>query len=196
MSSPPDIKALLDRNKSQIQTFSSKPLLSEAKAAGTIPPSVIVITCCDIRVDPVEFLHLKAASDAVILRNVGGRVGPLVNDIVALDVFIGMKEIMVVHHTDCGTTHYSDQMIREVVNARVPGSVGQDGTFGAIEDLEQSVRDDVDILKHSPLVRTELAEHTHGFIFDIESGLVKAVQTYSQDPALVQIRVLIEDMKR
>lgn len=175
MSAPPTVETLLQRNESLAKTYSAKPLLSEAKAAGALPPSVLVITCCDIRCDPAEFLQLKAP-DALILRNVGGHVGPLLNDIAVLDAVIGMKEIMVIHHTDCGTTHYNDQIIRDVVNAQNPGTVDERTSFGAIKDLEQSVRDNVAILKTSTLVRTELAENSKGFIFDVKTGLVCSVQ--------------------
>jgi carbonic anhydrase len=169
------VETLFKRNETLSKTYSAKPLLSEAKAAGAIPPSVIVITCCDIRCDPTEFLNLKPA-DAIILRNVGGKVAPLVKDIVILDAFIGMKEIMLIHHTDCGTTHYKDQTIRDVVNARCPGAVDEKTTFAATHNLEQSVRDNIAILKNSTLVRPDLANRTSGFIFDLKTGLLCAVE--------------------
>ena len=42
--------------------------------------------------------------------------------------------------------------------------------------LEQSVKDDLAILKASPLVRKELRENASGFIFDIKTGLLSAVE--------------------
>jgi hypothetical protein len=46
---------------------------------------LFVITCLDPRVDPAHFLGLKL-SDAVVVRNVGGRVTPeVINDV----AFIG-----------------------------------------------------------------------------------------------------------
>ena len=41
--------------------------------------------------------------------------------------------------------------------------------------LEQSVRDDVQIVKDSPLVRKELAARTRGFVYDIKTGKVNPV---------------------
>ena len=45
-----------------------------------------------------------------------------------------------------------------------------------ISSLEQSVRDDLAVIKGSPLMRKELADHSYGFIYDIKTGLVSAVK--------------------
>ena len=42
--------------------------------------------------------------------------------------------------------------------------------------LEQSVRDDLALLKASPLVRKELAENAKGFVYDIKTGLLTPVE--------------------
>src|SRR6476469_617648 len=71
---------------------------------------LFVITCLDPRVDPAHFLGL-GLSDAMVVRNVGGRVTPeVINDV----TFIGqlaenvlpdgpLFEVAVIHHTQCGT---------------------------------------------------------------------------------------------
>lgn len=48
-------------------------------------------------VSRVVLTHLLA--EALILRNVGGRVGRHPKDIWALDFFVGLKQVFVVHHT-------------------------------------------------------------------------------------------------
>src|SRR5438874_11608607 len=70
---------------------------------------LFVITCLDPRVDPAHVLGLDL-SDAIVVRNLGGRVTQeVINDV----AFIGqMAEIMVpdvpllevavIHHTQCG----------------------------------------------------------------------------------------------
>ncbi len=71
---------------------------------------LFVITCLDPRVDPAHFLGL-GLGDAMVIRNVGGRVTPeVINDV----AFIGqlaetilpdgpLFEVAVIHHTQCGT---------------------------------------------------------------------------------------------
>ena len=71
---------------------------------------LFVITCLDPRVDPAHFLGLRLG-DAIVVRNVGGRVTPeVINDV----AFIGqlaenmlpdgpLFEVAVIHHTQCGS---------------------------------------------------------------------------------------------
>jgi carbonic anhydrase len=44
-----------------------------------------------------------------------------------------------------------------------------------MRSLEQSVRDDVQLVKGSPLMRKELADRTRGFIYDIKTGRLNPV---------------------
>jgi carbonic anhydrase len=72
--------------------------------------SLFVITCLDPHTDPAHFLCL-GLSDAMVVRDVGGRVTPeVINDV----AFIGqlaenalpdgpLLEVAVIHHTQCGT---------------------------------------------------------------------------------------------
>jgi carbonic anhydrase len=59
-----------------------------------------------------------------------------INDILALDEFVKINDILVVHHTDCGTTHFKDPLIREGLKARLPEKEKEiDGmSFGAIDE--------------------------------------------------------------
>lgn len=41
--------------------------------------------------------------------------------------------------------------------------------------LEQSVRDDLAVIKGCSLMRKELADRSYGFIYDIKTGLVSAL---------------------
>ena len=78
-----------------------------------------MITCLDPRVDPAHFLGL-GLSDAMVVRNVGGRVTPeVINDV----AFIGqlaenalpdgpLFEVAVIHHTQCGTGALADDTFR------------------------------------------------------------------------------------
>lgn len=137
------------------------------------------VTCADPRCVPESFLATTPADGLVTFRNVGGHITPqVITDILALDGFMGITGILVVHHTDCGTTHFKDAAIREGLKARVPSRAAEiEGMgFGAIEDLPQSVRDDIAKLRSSPLVREELKGEVYGFVYDIKTGALGAVE--------------------
>src|SRR5438874_318392 len=87
---------------------------------------LFVITCLDPRVDPAHFLGL-GLSDAVVVRNVGGRVTPeVINDV----AFIGqlaenvlsdgpLFEVAVIHHTLCGSGALADDTFRRGYGQRI-----------------------------------------------------------------------------
>lgn len=147
----------------------------------------LVISCADPRSDPAYILdlnfggtslpspspsvqHLTIATETAILRNVGGQVKPLLNDILALDNLLVFNQVMIIHHTDCGTTHFTNEQVRGVVIARDPEAKVENVDYGEIDDLPKSVVRDVKFLKGSKLVRSELKEKIRGFLYDIETG--------------------------
>ena len=87
---------------------------------------LFVITCLDPRVDPAHFLGL-GLSDAMVVRNVGGRVTPeVINDV----AFIGqlaenalpdgpLFEAAVIHHTQCGSGALADDTFRHRYAERI-----------------------------------------------------------------------------
>src|ERR1700761_5278171 len=87
---------------------------------------LFVITCLDPRVDPAHFLGL-GLSEAMVVRNVGGRVTPeVINDV----AFIGqiaetampdgpLFEVAVIHHTQCGSGALADDTFRRSYAQRI-----------------------------------------------------------------------------
>ncbi|OCK85754.1 carbonic anhydrase [Lepidopterella palustris CBS 459.81] len=168
---------LVQRNKELAASHTPIPTFAEMAGLGMGPPKTAILTCVDGRCSPENFVGLKPR-DALVIRNICGHLAPALADIAGLDAFIGFNEIMVVHHTDCGATHFTNEMLRDTLKKRLPEhEANVDAmTFGAITDIEQSVKDDVDLFKKSPLIRKELAEHTYGFVYDIKTGLLTPVE--------------------
>jgi carbonic anhydrase len=111
-----------------------------------------------------------------IVRNIGGRTIRAITDIVGLDAVFGIKQVMIVHHTDCGMTHGTDEGMRKVTKGRVPEKYHKEvdeWKFGEIKDLTQSVVEDIKVLKDSPFIRDEIV--VRGFIFDVEDGGMEEV---------------------
>ena len=107
---------------------------------------LMVITCLDPRVDPAHFLGL-GLSDAMVVRNVGGRVTEQVIDDVA---FIGqiaeyalpdgrLFEVAVIHHTQCGAGALADDTFRRRYAERI-GADESSLRQGAVLDPERPSR--------------------------------------------------------
>ena len=140
---------------------------------------LFVITCLDPRVDPAHFMGL-GLSDAMVVRNVGGRVTPEVINDVAFISQLGenvvpegpLFEVAVIHHTQCGTGALADDAFRHRYAERI----------GADEStlLEHAVLDPVATVAHDvALLRTASAISPRvtvsGHVYDVVTGLVETV---------------------
>src|SRR3954467_12119206 len=87
---------------------------------------LFVITCLDPRVDPAHFLGL-GLSDAIVVRNVGGRVtSEVINDVAFIAQLAEgavadgpLFEVAVIHHTQCGTGALTDDGFRRRYAQRI-----------------------------------------------------------------------------
>ncbi|KAL4731237.1 hypothetical protein ACLX1H_000200 [Fusarium chlamydosporum] len=134
-----------------------------------LPPSrkVAVVACMDARLDPAQVLGIELGS-AHVIRNAGGRAADALRSIIISQQLLGTREIIIVHHTDCGMLTFSDLDLK----AKVRKDLDQDVdhmAFLPFGDLEQSVRDDVKFLRQSSLV---LDVPITGYIYDVKSGKI------------------------
>src|SRR5919204_1266146 len=97
-----------------------------------------VVTCMDARLDPARFLGLQEG-DAHVIRNAGGRATDAIRSLVISQQLLGTREVVVIHHTDCGMLTFTDDQLRQKVRDEL--SAQTDMPFLSFPDLEQSVRD-------------------------------------------------------
>lgn len=138
------------------------------------PPArqVAVVTCMDARLHPEKFLGL-AVGDAHVIRNAGGRVSEdAIRSLVISERFLGTTEVVVIHHTECGMLTFQN----EDLTAKIKEDLGVDTTgqdFLPFPDLEQSVRDDVEIVKSSDLIPDDIP--VTGAIYDVKTGELREI---------------------
>ena len=152
---------------------------NEAYAAGfakgdlPMPPGrkLVVVTCMDARLDPARFLGLEEG-DAHVIRNAGGRAEDALRSVVISQRLLGTEEILVIHHTDCGMLTFKNEDLRAQLRDDL-GADASDIDFLPFPNLEQSVRDDVQLLKESPLLPDGLS--IRGFVYDVKTGKLSEV---------------------
>ena len=140
---------------------------------------LFVITCLDPRVDPAHVLGL-GLSDAIVVRNVGGRVTPeVINDV----AFIGqitesvlpdgpLFEVAVIHHTQCGAGALADDDFRRRYSERI-GADEETLREHAVLDPRATVARDVERLLTAPQISPRVA--VSGHVYDVLTGLVETV---------------------
>jgi carbonic anhydrase len=140
---------------------------------------LFVITCLDPRVDPAHFLDL-GLSDAMVVRNVGGRVTPeVVNDVAFIGQLVEnilpdgpLFEIAVIHHTQCGAGALADEDFRH----RYAQRIGADESTlrdHAVLDPAATVTHDVERLRSAPAISPRVT--VSGHVYDVVTGLVETV---------------------
>ena len=139
-----------------------------------LPPArqVAVLVCMDARIDPAKALGL-AEGDVHVIRNAGGRASDdALRSLAISHELLGTREVVVVHHTDCGMLTFTNEQIRQRLHDRL-GADASGIDFLPFGDLDQSVRDDVATIRSSPLVPNDVA--VSGFVYDVRSGRLRRV---------------------
>jgi len=125
----------------------------------------------DARIDVEDGLGLRVG-DAHILRNAGGlATADAIRSLVVSQQLLGTREIVVIAHTKCGLHGADEAAIRRRVHDST-GTATEMG-FGAFDDLDEMVRDQVRILTAEPAL---LDVPIHGFVYEVETGRLRAVE--------------------
>jgi carbonic anhydrase len=174
------LESLLERSKDHA---------ARQAAAGTLMPSLpralpnvkaIIIGCADMRVDPAHVLGIKPG-EAVVMRNIGGRVTPGLLEELGLLGRIGEVagaipggggefHIVVLQHTDCGMTRLAGDPAMLTRYFQI-----QEGELKKkkVTDPHAAVAADVALLRAIPELPGEWL--ISGLVYDVATGLVEVV---------------------
>mgnify|MGYP003087721027 FL=1 len=130
---------------------------------------VTIVTCMDSRLHVAPALGL-ALGDAHILRNAGGRVTEdMIRSLVISQQQMGTREIVVLHHTDCGAQTFNNEDFQEHLKRELGVDVsGKD--FLPFQDVEESVREDMKLLRECPLIPDDVI--ISGAVYDVDTGIM------------------------
>jgi carbonic anhydrase len=155
-------------------------LANNREFAGSLPsrhldvrPSrrLAIVTCMDSRLDVFAALSLRDG-EAHILRNAGGVItDDVIRSLAVSQRRLGTREVMLVHHTDCGMQALSDDGFR----AELQEATGVAPAF-AIEsftDLEADVRQSILRVRRSAFLPHR--DVVRGFIYDVDSHRLREV---------------------
>lgn len=175
-----ELDTLLERNKQ---------VAAQNSAAGKLQPSLpdalplvkaIIIGCADMRVDPAHILGLEPG-EAVVMRNIGGRVTPGLLAQLGMLGRIGQIagkvpgdsgefNIVILQHTDCGITRLADESAMLAQYFQVEES---ELKSKPVRDPRAAVATDVAALRAVPGLPG--AWLLSGLVYDISTGLVETV---------------------
>ena len=134
---------------------------------------VAIVTCMDSRLHVAPALGL-ALGDAHILRNAGGRITEdMLRSLVISQQQLGTREIVVLHHTDCGAQTFQNKDFQEHLKRELGVDVSNQD-FLPFQDIDESVREDMRLLKDSPLIPDDVV--ISGAVYDVDTGRMIVVE--------------------
>jgi carbonic anhydrase len=158
-----EIDKMLEANREWAKQFAGELPVRPARA-------VAVIACMDSRMPLFGLLGL-AIGDAHVIRNAGGVITEdTIRSLTISQHLLGTREIVLVHHTNCGLQATDDvsfaDLVEEATGRRPPWAAR---TF---TDVEDDVRESMRLLKESPYL---LSNDVRGTVYDVSTGLLREV---------------------
>jgi carbonic anhydrase len=132
---------------------------------------LVIVTCMDSRMDVFATLGLREG-EAHVLRNAGGVItDDVIRSLAVSQRRMGTREVMLIHHTDCGMQALTDDGFR----AELQQASGLAPAF-AIEsftDLEANVRQSILRVRRSPFLLHR--DVVRGFVYDVDTHRLREV---------------------
>ena len=129
-----------------------------------------VVACMDSRMDTFKLLGLENG-EAHIIRNAGGIVSDdVIRSLCLSQRALGTREIVLVHHTDCGLQKVTDDGFRNDLEAEL--GVKPWWAVESFVDPYADVRQSMQRLYITPFVD---ATAMRGFVYDVTTGVINEV---------------------
>ncbi|MFI6047681.1 beta-class carbonic anhydrase [Nocardia sp. NPDC051321] len=138
-----------------------------------LPPAkhVAVVACMDARLNVYGALGINEGESHVI-RNAGGVItADEIRSLAISQRLLGTREIILIHHTDCGMLTFTDDDFKSSIQQDV--GIKPEWAAEAFADLETDVRQSIARIVASPFVPHK--DSIRGFIFDVATGKLNEV---------------------
>ncbi len=147
----------------------------DRKLAARPAPKIAVVTCMDPRLsDLPEILGLPHA-DIDVIRTGGPAVTEAVlGELIVSNRILGTTEIMLLNHTGCGFTTFSDADLNAKLSASTGDASPAPMRFFSFKDPEQNTREQIKKVRSHPWIAREVA--VRGFVLDLETGLLREIR--------------------
>jgi carbonic anhydrase len=156
---------LLQNNEAYAESFDKGDLpLTPAKG-------VAVVACMDARLNVHGMLGLQEG-DAHVIRNAGGVItDDEIRSLAISQRLLGTREVILIHHTDCGMLTFSDDELKQQIQDDV--GIKPHFPMESFTDLENDVRQSIARIQASPFIPHK--DSVRGFVYEVETGRLREV---------------------
>ena len=138
-----------------------------------LPPAkgVAVVACMDARLNVYAILGLEEGQ-AHVIRNAGGVItDDEIRSLAISQRLLGTREIILIHHTDCGMLTFTDDDFKAAIQADT--GIKPAWSAEAFSDLDTDVRQSIARIKASPFIPRK--DSVRGFVYEVETGKLREV---------------------
>lgn len=143
----------------------------------SVPPAkgVAVLACMDARLDVHRILGLQEG-EAHVIRNAGGvATDDAIRSLVISQRLLGTKEIVLIHHTECGMLTFTDDEVKGQIEKET--GIRPQFALEAFSNLAGDVEQSIARIKASPFIPHK--SNIRGFIYDVKTGRLNEVRVTS-----------------
>jgi carbonic anhydrase len=145
-------------------------------------PKIVVVTCMDPRLSDLPGILGLPQADIDVIRTGGPAVTEdVLGEIIVSNHVLGSREILLLNHTGCGFTTFSD----EELNAKLSASTGDPSPapmrFFSYKDPEENTREQIKKVRSHPWIAKDVP--VRGVIFDMETGRLREVKVLEHERA-------------
>jgi len=154
-----------------------------------------IVTCMDCRLVQMfeqalglergDVLELRTAGATISLPEREGAANDLIRSLAVGIYLLGVREVAVIGHTQCGLAHANPTVLtasmqaqgvdpQQLIERENLGNLqGLVGWLGAFDDVHLNVREVVNVIRSSPYLPKI---PVHGLVIDIETGKLEMVE--------------------
>ncbi len=130
-----------------------------------------IVGCMDSRVDTFQILGL-ARGEAHIIRNAGGVItDDVIRSLCLSQRLMGTREIILLHHTDCGLQRASEDEFKAEIQAEL--GVKPWWSLESFKDPYVDVEQSMKRLELTPFIPHK--DNIRGFVYDVKTGMINEV---------------------
>ena len=162
------IDKALEANRNYAKTY-------DPTNANRPAPKIVVVTCMDPRLSDLPAILGLPRADIDVIRTGGPAVtDDVLGELVVSNRVLGTTEILLLNHTGCGFTTFTDAELNEKLSASTGDESPAPMRFFSYKEPEQHTREQINTVRSHPWISKDVP--VRGFIFDMETGLLREVQ--------------------
>jgi carbonic anhydrase len=139
-------------------------------------PKLAVVTCMDPRLSDLPGILGLPESDIDVIRTGGPAVTEdVLAELIISNRVLGTTEILLLNHTGCGFTTFTDEEMNATLTAATGDASPAPMRFFSYRDPEQNTREQIEKVRSHPWIANDVP--VRGFIFDVDTGLLREVHS-------------------